>query len=247
MSDMPAIITTRNITKTYQMGQTEVHALGGVSLDIYRGQMVAIVGPSGSGKSTLMAILGALDQPTSGSYQIGGQEVADLHEDDLADIRNRQIGFVFQKFNLLPRISALANVGLPLVYANLPSRERDERARQVLELVDLGDRVHHTPVEMSGGQQQRVAIARALVNKPSIILADEPTGNLDSRTGDDIMGLFHRLHEEQGITLIVVTHDPKIANQTQRIIRIQDGQIVADEAQEKQRPPMSPMKEAAHA
>ncbi len=200
------VIETHGLTKTYQMGDTAVRALNGVSISICKGEFVAIVGPSGSGKSTLMAILGALDKPTSGTYRLDGTEIAALSDDSLSDIRNYRIGFVFQKFNLLARNSALANVGLPLVYAGVSAGERDQRARQALELVGLGDRTHHKPNELSGGQQQRVAIARALINQPSIILADEPTGNLDSRTGEEIMRLFRQLHTEQGITLILVTH-----------------------------------------
>ncbi len=223
------IIEATDLRKVYRMGETEVHALRGVSFKIDEGQMVAITGPSGSGKSTLMSILGALDQPTSGSYKLDGYEIGEMRDDDLAVIRNWRIGFVFQQFNLLARSSALANVALPLVYAGVPARERHERARRVLELVGLGDRMDHKPLELSGGQQQRVALARALVNEPAIILADEPTGNLDSKTGEEIMALFWKLHEEKGITLIIVTHDPDIAAQTQRVIALRDGVIVSDE------------------
>ncbi len=223
------IIEATDLRKVYRMGETEVHALRGVSFKIDEGQMVAITGPSGSGKSTLMSILGALDQPTSGSYKLDGYEIGQMRDDDLAVIRNWRIGFVFQQFNLLARSSALANVALPLVYAGLPARERHERARHMLELVGLGDRMDHKPLELSGGQQQRVALARALVNEPAIILADEPTGNLDSKTGEEIIELFWKLHEERGITLIIVTHDPDIAARTQRVIALRDGVIVSDE------------------
>ncbi len=222
----PAVIETHDLMKIYRMGDTEVRALNGVSIRINKGEFVAIIGPSGSGKSTLMSILGALDKPTSGSYQLDGTEIGQLSDDSLSDIRNYRIGFVFQKFNLLARSSALANVGLPLVYAGVNGKERDQRAHHVLELVGLGDRTHHRPNELSGGQQQRVAIARALINKPSIILADEPTGNLDSRTGEEIMRLFRQLHAEQGITLILVTHSPDIAAQADRTITMRDGEVV---------------------
>jgi putative ABC transport system ATP-binding protein len=220
------VITTTDLTKIYQMGDTTVRALNGVSIQIHQGEFVAIVGPSGSGKSTLMAILGALDKPTSGSYRLDGTEIAAMSDDSLSDIRNYRIGFVFQKFNLLARSSALANVGLPLVYAGVNAKERATRAQQVLELVGLGDRTHHKPNELSGGQQQRVAIARALINKPAIILADEPTGNLDSRTGEEIMRLFRELHTQQRITLILVTHSPEIAAQADRTIVMRDGEVV---------------------
>jgi putative ABC transport system ATP-binding protein len=222
------VIRTHDLRKIYRMGDTEVQALGGVSIQIDQGEFVAIVGPSGSGKSTLMAILGALDKPSSGSYQLDGVEIGQMSEDSLSDVRNNRIGFVFQKFNLLARNTALNNVGLPLIYAGISPKERTERAKQVLEIVDLGDRIHHKPNELSGGQQQRVAIARALINNPSLILADEPTGNLDTRTGEDIMTLFRRLHEEQGITLILVTHSPEIASQAGRVISMRDG-VVIDE------------------
>ncbi|MDW8300589.1 MAG: ABC transporter ATP-binding protein [Anaerolineae bacterium] len=214
------------------MGETEVHALRGVSLRVWKGEMVSVIGQSGSGKSTLLAILGALDVPTSGSYRLDGREVASLNDDQLAEIRNQRIGFVFQKFNLLPRNTALANVALPLAYAGLSNREANRRAAEMLKLVGLGDRLDHRPNQLSGGQQQRVAIARALVNQPSIILADEPTGNLDSATGKEIMELFRTLHRERGITLIIVTHDPNIAAQSERIIRLKDGLIeYAEEVQ----------------
>ncbi len=223
------VIETHDLSKVYTMGVEQIHALDGVSVHIDEGEMVAIVGPSGSGKSTLMAILGALDVPTDGSYLLDGIEVSHLSDDQLADIRNYRIGFVFQKFNLLGRSSALANVGLPLVYAGISRAEREAKAKHALELVGLGDRMYHKPTELSGGQQQRVAIARALVNNPAIILADEPTGNLDSKTSLEIMELFHRLHEEQGITLIVVTHSPDIASECDRAIMIRDGKIVDTE------------------
>jgi putative ABC transport system ATP-binding protein len=221
------MIEIENLSKLYQMGDTEVHALDGVSLKIAAGEWVAIVGPSGSGKSTLMNVIGCLDQPTAGSYKLDGIEVARMKDKDLAQVRNRKIGFVFQTFNLLARTTALANVELPLVYAG--RRDRRQRALAVLAQVGLGERIHHRPNELSGGQQQRVAIARALVNAPAIILADEPTGNLDSKSGAEIMALFRELHEEQGLTIIMVTHDPDIALQCQRVIHIRDGQIVGDE------------------
>ncbi len=223
-SDAPLIEAT-NLTKVYKMGETEVHALRGVSLRVWKGEMISVIGQSGSGKSTLLAILGALDVPTSGSYKLDGREVASMSDDQLAEIRNQRIGFVFQKFNLLARNTALANVALPLAYAGVPPREARRRAAEMLTLVGLGDRLDHLPNQLSGGQQQRVAIARALVNQPSIILADEPTGNLDSATGEEIMNLFRTLHRERGITLLIVTHDPNIAAQSERIIRLKDGLI----------------------
>lgn len=224
------VIELRDIVKVYQMGTVQVHALRGVSLRIRRGEMMAIMGPSGSGKSTLMNIMGALDQPTRGEYYLNGERVAGLDDNRLAEVRNRSIGFVFQSFNLLPRHTALDQVELPLIYAGVRSRkERRTRAREALELVGLGDRLYHRPNELSGGQQQRVAIARALVNNPSIILADEPTGNLDSRSGADVMHLFQKLNRERGITVVLVTHEPDIARHTWRIVRLQDGLIVADE------------------
>jgi len=221
---MTALIVTENLWKTYKMGAEELHALQGVDLDVERGEYLAIMGPSGSGKSTLMNLIGCLDTPSQGSYLLNGKQVAKMNDDELANIRNREIGFVFQTFNLLPRATALHNVELPLIYNGTDSKTRVEKAKHALELVDLGDRMMHKPNELSGGQRQRVAVARALVNEPSIILADEPTGNLDSKTGDEIMGLFARLHIE-GNTIIVVTHEPDIAKHANRVIYIRDGKI----------------------
>ena len=227
---MDAMIQIEDVEKIYRLGDTEVRALDGVSLKIAKGEMVAIMGPSGSGKSTLMAILGCLDVPTRGTYRLDDQNVESLSDSQLADIRNRKIGFVFQQFNLLARTSALDNVMLPLIYGGAHGRSRRERAEEALQKVGLADRMHHRPNELSGGQQQRVAIARALANDPAIILADEPTGALDSKTGSEIIGLFQQLHRELGQTVIYVTHDPFIARHTERVIRIADGQIVGDEA-----------------
>ncbi len=224
------VIDLQDIVKIYQMGQVQVHALRGVSLQVRRGEMLAIMGPSGSGKSTLMNIIGALDTPTSGRYFLEGQDVSRLNDNQLAEIRNKRIGFVFQNFNLLPRLTALEQVELPLIYAGIRSRkERRRRAQEALELVGLGDRLHHRPNELSGGQQQRVAIARALVNNPSIILADEPTGNLDSKSGAEVMYIFQQLNREQGITVVLVTHEPDIARHTRRIVYLRDGLVVGDE------------------
>ena len=222
------LIRAEDLWRTYQMGAEEIHALRGVSFSIHSGEYVAVMGPSGSGKSTLMNIIGCLDTPSRGTYVLRGKTVSEMNDDELAGIRNHEIGFVFQTFNLLPRASALHNVELPLVYAGIPREERLARARKALEMVDLGDRVHHKPNELSGGQRQRVAIARALVMGPSILLADEPTGNLDTATGEDIMRLFERLHE-QGNTIILVTHERDIADHARRTIFIRDGKIASDE------------------
>ena len=219
------VVDAKDITKVYQMGEVEVHALRGLSLKIAPGEVLSIMGPSGSGKSTLMNILGCLDRPTSGEYSLNGESVAALTDDQLADIRNRGVGFVFQSFNLLPRQTALANVELPMRYAELNGRNRKQVATEALEAVGLGDRIRHRPNELSGGEMQRVAIARALVNNPAIIMADEPTGNLDTKAGDEIMKLLRKLNEDRGTTLIIVTHDPEIAEMTDRIISLRDGRI----------------------
>ena len=221
------VIDIQGVTKLYKMGEEIVHALRGVSLQVHRNEYMAIMGPSGSGKSTLMNMLGCLDTPTSGHYQFNGKDVSSMSDDELASIRNREIGFVFQTFNLLPRSTSLHNVELPLIYAGMPPHERRERAREALQNVGLGDRMLHKPNELSGGQRQRVAVARALVNHPSIILADEPTGNLDSKTGEEIMQLFDTLYE-QGNTIIVVTHEEDIARHARRIVRLHDGLIESD-------------------
>ena len=223
----PLVIDIEGVKKLYQMGAETIHALRGVSLKIHRNEYLAIMGPSGSGKSTLMNMLGCLDTPTEGHYEFNGKNVAAMVDDELADIRNREIGFVFQTFNLLPRSDALKNVELPLIYAGVPPHERRERAIQVLREVGLENRMYHKPNELSGGQRQRVAIARALVNKPSIILADEPTGNLDSQTGVEIMALFEQLYS-LGNTIIVVTHEEEIAQHARRIVRLRDGLIESD-------------------
>ncbi len=225
--EAPPIIETKDVWKTYRMGDEIIHALHGVSFTIQRNEYIAIVGPSGSGKSTLMNLIGCLDTPTKGEYWLNGKLVSAMDDDELARIRNQEIGFVFQTFNLLPRATALHNVELPLIYSGAPSAERLERAKRALEQVDLAHRMHHRPNELSGGQRQRVAIARALVNNPSIILADEPTGNLDSATSREIMGLLDTLHE-RGNTIIVVTHEPDIAAYAHRVLTIRDGQIATD-------------------
>jgi len=224
------MIRIRDLRKIYVMGTTEVHALDGVSLDIAKGEYVAVMGPSGSGKSTLMNVIGCLDTPTSGSYQLAGTEIRERDDDELARIRNQEIGFIFQTFNLLPRADALHNVELPLIYSGTPSKVRHERARELLTQVGLADRMHHRPNELSGGQRQRVAIARALVNRPSIVLADEPTGNLDSRTGVEIMALLAEIHA-RGNTVILVTHEEDIAAHARRVLRLRDGLIESDRAQ----------------
>jgi putative ABC transport system ATP-binding protein len=229
-----SLIEIRDVRKVYIMGDNEVHALAGVDLGIRAGEYVAVMGPSGSGKSTLMNVVGCLDTPSSGSYKLRGTEIRDRDDDELARIRNQEIGFIFQTFNLLPRADALHNVELPLIYSGKPARERKARAREMLELVGLADRMHHRPNELSGGQRQRVAIARALVNDPSIVLADEPTGNLDTRTGEEIMALLDEIHRK-GNTVILVTHEEDIAAHAHRVIRLRDGLIESDE----RRPPRS--------
>ena len=222
-----ALIQTRELWKTYTMGSELVHALQGLSVDIERGEFVAIMGPSGSGKSTLMNLIGCLDTPSRGTYLLNGHDVSQMEDDALARIRNKEIGFVFQTFNLLPRASALQNVELPLIYSGMPAAERKVRAIEALGLVELGDRIEHRPNELSGGQRQRVAIARALVNKPSIILADEPTGNLDSKTGVELMAVFSRLHYE-GNTIVLITHESDVASHAHRIISLRDGLVASD-------------------
>jgi putative ABC transport system ATP-binding protein len=222
-----ALIETQDLWKTYVMGAEEIHALRGVNLTIERGEYIAIMGPSGSGKSTLMNLIGCLDTPTKGSYLLNGKLVSQMNDDELARIRNEEIGFVFQTFNLLPRATALHNVELPLIYAGVPSRDRDKRAKEALGRVELTERMTHRPNELSGGQRQRVAIARALVNNPSILLADEPTGNLDSKTGEEIMALFAKLHQS-GNTIVLVTHEADIAGHAHRIVHIKDGMVEKD-------------------
>lgn len=229
MNNKDIVIWTQDLHKIYKMGTNEVHALRGVSISIKKGETVAIMGPSGSGKSTLMNIIGCLDQPTYGTYSLAGKDVSKMSDDDLAVVRNRSVGFIFQSFNLLARTSALDNVVLPLIYAGVSIRDRRKRAREVLNDVGLGDRIDHTPNELSGGQQQRVAIARALVNEPSIILADEPTGNLDSKSGEEVMAILHRLNQETGITVILVTHDPRISQYANRTLHLFDGKVTQED------------------
>jgi putative ABC transport system ATP-binding protein len=224
---MQSIIHLDNIRKSYFMGKQELPVLKGISLDIRKNEYVALMGPSGSGKSTLMNIVGCLDSPTSGDYFLNGHQVSKMEDNDLAEVRNREIGFVFQQFNLLPRLTAVENVALPLIYSGIPKKQRIEMAMHVLEQVDLGDRSHHRPNEMSGGQCQRVAIARALVNNPSLVLADEPTGNLDTKTSYEIMNIFSRI-QEAGNTIVLVTHEEDIAHYAKRIVRLRDGVIESD-------------------
>ena len=222
------VIETKNLVKTFMMGEQEIHAVRGISLTIEKNEFVAITGASGSGKSTFMHLLGCLDAPTSGEYFLDGQNVAHFTSDELAQIRNQKIGFIFQKFNLLPDLTATNNVALPLLYAGMQEQEAIEKAREMLNQVGLGDRCDHSPYQLSGGQQQRVAIARSLINNPSIVFADEPTGNLDSATGLSIMEIFQKLHEEQEVTIILVTHEPPIAAYTKRVLRLMDGTIESD-------------------
>ena len=240
------LIKLVGVWKTYRMGEVDVHALRDVSLEVARGEFIAVMGASGSGKTTLMNILGCLDRPSSGSYWLDGEEVSRMSADQRAMIRNRKIGFVFQNFNLLPRTSALENVAMPLSYtaSHLTEKEARKRAKEVLERVGLGDRLHHEPSQLSGGQQQRVAIARALVNKPPLLLADEPTGNLDSKTGEEVLELFQELNREDGVTVVLVTHDPHVASHAERIIYLHDGQIVEDLP--RVHPRSSSLKEVSH-
>ena len=222
---MEPVIDVRNLTKVYRMGEVEVRALRGVSMQVMPGEMVAIMGPSGSGKSTLMNMLGCLDTPTSGEYYLEGAAVSDLNDRGLTSIRRHKVGFVFQTYNLLPRTSALVNVEIPLIYGGVPRRQRRQRAIEALEMVGLGDRLHHQPNELSGGEQQRVAVARSLASEPAIVLADEPTGNLDTRSGNEVLTVFQKLNRERGITVILVTHDPEIGRHAERIIWIRDGLV----------------------
>ncbi len=222
-----ALIETRQLWKTYEMGAEKIHALRDVSIEIERGEYVAIMGPSGSGKSTLMNLIGCLDTPSEGSYLLNGKNVGGMNDDELARIRNEEIGFVFQTFNLLPRATAFQNVELPMIYAGMTLADRRERTHEMLRMVELSDRMTHRPNELSGGQRQRVAVARALVNRPSILLADEPTGNLDSKTGDEIIALFKRLHE-QGNTIVLITHEADVAANARRVIQIRDGEVGSD-------------------
>ena len=231
-----ALLDLEGVTRRFVVGPTIVDALRSVTLTIRAGETVALVGPSGSGKTTLMNILGLLDRPTAGSYRFEGREVSGLGEEDLAGLRNRRIGFVFQTFNLLPRMDALANVELPLVYSGTPRAERRDRAEEALGAVDLKDRMRHRPNELSGGQRQRVAIARALVNQPALLLADEPTGNLDTKVGAEIVRLFQRLNAERGVTVVTVTHDPAVAAKSRRVLRMVDGEIVGDSPSEEAHP-----------
>jgi len=226
---MSEIIMMRNIIKRYYIGEpNELEILHGINLSVNKGEFVSIVGPSGSGKSTLMNIIGALDRPTDGEYWLDGMDVSTMDSDEQSEVRNQKIGFVFQTFNLIPRINALKNVEMPMMYAGLKERERRERAEYLLSLVGMGDRMLHNPNELSGGQKQRVAIARAMANSPSIILADEPTGALDTKTGHLVMDIFHRLHEEEGNTIVLITHSPELAKETERIVTIMDGEITGD-------------------
>ena len=227
---MAALIQVRDVWKTYQVGEQQVHALRGLSMEIGQGEYTALMGPSGSGKSTLMNMLGCLDTPTSGRYHLAGEDVGTLDDNALADIRNRRIGFVFQTFNLMPRYTALENVALPLVYASASKADREARAREILEQVGLGDRMDHRPNELSGGQRQRVAVARALVNRPDLLLADEPTGNLDTKTSVEIMALFDEIHAA-GNTVVLITHEEDIAAYARRVVRLRDGVVAADEQQ----------------